>query len=82
MNDEARDELLIRLDERMEKISADVSELKVGIYGQDGRGGICGEIQCLRDRQMRWLGRDGAIVAGISGVMTAIGIGLQIKGGS
>jgi hypothetical protein len=37
-------------------------------------------IREVEGRQLRWLGRDGAIVAGISGVISLVGIAIAWRG--
>jgi hypothetical protein len=38
-------------------------------------------LAAVEQQQIRWLGRDGAIVAGISGLITAAGLYVGLRGG-
>ena len=66
MNDSQRDELLIRLDERTDQLVKDNAELKKGMYGDDGSGGLCGRISKLEAFQFTVIGIATAISLAIS----------------
>ena len=57
------------------------NKLETRIYGVDGNGGLCGEVQEIKGQQLRWLGRDGAIATAFGGVATLITLGLLKLGG-
>ena len=50
MDDDARDALLTRLDERTKNIQDTQVDLKKGMYGEDGNGGFCKRISDLDTR--------------------------------
>jgi hypothetical protein len=82
MDDSERDKLLIRLDTRMETVADSLASLKKGMYGEDGQSGLCGRVTTLENQQSRWLGRDGAIVAGISAGIAILTVAIGLKGGT
>ena len=62
-------DLIIKANIKMEKI----------VFGEDGQGGMCGEIVKLKTQQSNWQGRDGAIVAGITiGVSIITGFAIKL----
>ena len=63
MSDETDHDLLIEMRGDIKHLILGQTEMKNELYGEKG---ICSRIRCLEDNQNRWLGRDGAIVAGIS----------------
>jgi len=40
-------DLLIRLDEKMDRMADDNSAFKKALYGEDGQGGICGRLTAI-----------------------------------
>ena len=69
MDEDARDQLLIRMDERQATMAQDIGSLKTALYGDDGQGGVCGRVSKLENFQNTIL----AFVAAISVVITLAG---------
>lgn len=62
-------DLLIRLDAKMDSVINSYSDLKRGMYGDDGQGGLCGRISKIEQFQSTLLG----IAASISFVVSLAG---------
>lgn len=66
MDEDARDQLLIRMDERQATMAQDISSLKTALYGDDGQGGVCGRVSKLETFQSTVLSYVAAIAIGIT----------------
>ena len=51
MDDDERDKLLIRLDERSAATEKAINKINVGLYGDDGQGGVCSRVSKLENFQ-------------------------------
>jgi hypothetical protein len=51
MDDYERDKLLIRLDERSEATEKAINKINIGLYGDDGQGGVCARVSKLENFQ-------------------------------
>ena len=71
-------EWLMRVDGKVDKIIESQAELKKVVMGDDGQHGLCGRVNKLEGQQMKWLGRDGAIVAGISACVSVAGLAIAL----
>lgn len=69
MDDEQRDELLTRIDVRTEAMERAIEKLNLGMYGEDGMGGLCARVSSLETFRSNAL----MIVAGIAGLITLTG---------
>ncbi len=69
-------ELLLDIRKDVQYLRQSHEQLETRIYGEDGTGGLCKEVADLKNQQIKWLGRDGAIVTGISGILTAAGLAI------
>ena len=80
MDDDERDKLLIRLDERSAATEKAINKINIGLYGDDGQGGVCSRVSKLENFQNTLL----AFVTTITIAMTLVGnwaIG-KLTGGS
>jgi len=69
LDDEERDRLLIRMDTRQEIMTEAIMDLKKGMYGEDGQGGVCARVSKLENFQSTIL----AFVAAIAMAVTLAG---------
>lgn len=69
MNDDERDILLIQLDTKMDGVIKAQEDLKCGLYGKDGQGGLCARVTKLEAFQSNIL----SIVATVTIALTLAG---------
>jgi len=65
MMDESDHDILIEMRSDLKNLIRSQQKLEKIVYGDDGQGGLCGQVSDLKNQQSRWMGRDGVIVVGV-----------------
>lgn len=63
--DESDHDILIEMRSDLKNLVRSQQKLEKIVYGDDGQGGLCGQVSDLKNQQSRWMGRDGVIVVGV-----------------
>ena len=73
MTDESDHDILIEVRADLKNVILSQQELKKGMYGEDGQGGLCGRVSKLESFQATLIGIAGAVSFIVSLVWTKIG---------
>jgi len=72
--DESDHDILIEMRSDVKNMVRSQLKLEKIVYGEDGQGGLCGQVSDLKNQQSRLTGRDGAIVIGVPILISLVGL--------